>query len=46
MAKFYGLKIRNGEIHIQDVPKLWRSVTADWLNRNGWGKGKNDDSIF
>lgn len=39
MGKFYGVKIRNGEINprtgaawvLEDVPKLWRKVTEKWL---------------
>ena len=42
MGKFYGLKIRNQETNpkageawtIEDVPKLWRNVTAAWLAAN------------
>ena len=42
MAKFYGTKIKNGEINpktgeawtLEDVPKLWRNATAAWLAAN------------
>lgn len=42
MARFYGLKIKNGEINpktgmswtIEDVPKLFRAATAAWLAAN------------
>lgn len=42
MARFYGLKIKNGEINpktgmawtIDDVPKLFRAATAAWLAAN------------
>lgn len=42
MARFYGLKIKNGEINpktgaawvLADVPKLWRDATAAWLAAN------------
>ena len=42
MAKFYGIKIKTGEIcpktglpwTLQDVPKLWRAATARWLEEN------------
>lgn len=42
MGRFYGLKIKNGEINpntgaawtIEDVPKLWRKATAAWLKAN------------
>lgn len=35
MGRFYGLKILNGEISIEDVPRLWKKTTQDWLNKNG-----------
>jgi len=42
MAKFYGTKIKNGEINpktdeawtLEDVPKLWRNAIAAWLAAN------------
>lgn len=42
MARFYGLKIKNGEINpktgmawtIENVPKLFRAATAAWLAAN------------
>lgn len=42
MGRFYGLKIKNGEINpktgaawvLADVPKLWRDATAAWLAAN------------
>lgn len=42
MGRFYGLKIKNGEINsktnepwtIADVPALWRSATQRWLDAN------------
>ena len=42
MGKFYGVKIRDGEINprtgaawvIDDVPKLWRKATEKWLADN------------
>lgn len=35
MGRFYGLKILKGEITIEDVPRLWKKATQDWLNKNG-----------
>ncbi len=35
MGKFYGLKILNGDMHIGDVPKLWKKMTKDWIDKNG-----------
>ncbi len=35
MAKFYGLKIKDGELTITDVPKLWRTAVKKWLEENG-----------
>lgn len=34
MGRFYGIKIKNGDITIDDVPKLWRTVTERWLEEN------------
>ena len=34
MPKFYGIKIMNGELSIEDVPKLWRPATEKWLADN------------
>lgn len=42
MGRFYGTKIKNGEINsrtgepwtLDDVPKLWRKATEKWLNEN------------
>ena len=42
MGRFYGTKIKNGEINpatgaawtLNDVPKLWRKATEKWLNEN------------
>lgn len=34
MGKFYGLKIKNNEMMLEDVPKLWRAVTEKWLRDN------------
>lgn len=34
MGRFYGLKIKNGEMTIDDVPKLWKKATEKWLLEN------------
>lgn len=34
MGKFYGLKIKDNEMTLEDVPKLWRTVTEKWLREN------------
>ena len=34
MARFYGTKIKNGEMELKDVPKLWKSATEKWLKEN------------
>lgn len=34
MGRFYGLKIKNGEISLEQVPKLWRTATENWLMIN------------
>ena len=35
MAKFYGLKIKAGDMRLEEVPKLWREMTRKWLEQNG-----------
>lgn len=35
MGRFYGVKILNGDMTAEDVPKLWRKVTQQWLDKNG-----------
>lgn len=42
MAKFYGTKIKNGDINsktgkpwtLDDVPRLWKKATEKWLAAN------------
>lgn len=34
MGKFYGLKIKDGEKTLEDVPKLWKAATEKWLKEN------------
>ena len=34
MVKFYGLKIKNGDITVENVPKLWRKAVDQWLSEN------------
>ncbi len=31
MARFYGLKIKAGELTIEKVPRLWRTAAEKWL---------------
>lgn len=33
MGRFYGERIRKGEITLDDVPKLWKAVTEKWLRQ-------------
>lgn len=35
MGRFYGFKILNGEITIENVPRLWKNATEFWLSKNG-----------
>lgn len=35
MVRFYGLKIQSGDMKIENVPKLWKKATQDWLDKNG-----------
>ncbi len=34
MGRFYGIRIKNGDLTIEGVPKLWRAVTEKWLSKN------------
>ncbi len=34
MGRFYGIKILNGDMKIEDVPKFWKKVTEKWLLEN------------
>ena len=34
MGRFFGTKILNGEMTIEQVPKLWRKSTEKWLEEN------------
>lgn len=34
MGKFYGLKIKNGDMTIEKVPILWKNSTKKWLKEN------------
>lgn len=40
MGRFYGERIRKGEIIMGDVPKLWRKATREWLDKNGTNSDK------
>lgn len=35
MGKFYGIKILNGEMYMEDVPSFWKNLVFEWLNKNG-----------
>lgn len=34
MGRFYGTKILADEMALEQVPKLWRTVTEKWLKEN------------
>ena len=34
MGRFYGLKIKNGYMSIEQVPRLWKATTENWLIKN------------
>lgn len=34
MGKYYGLKIKSGDMLIEQVPRLWKSMTEKWLEQN------------
>lgn len=35
MGRFYGLKVLNGDMYLENVPRLWRLETEHWLEENG-----------
>lgn len=37
MARFYGERIKRGELTLGDVPKLWRKKTEKWLEEKETG---------
>ncbi len=34
MGRYYGIKIKNGIMTIDQVPKLWRKSAEEWLKNN------------
>lgn len=34
MGRFYGIKIRAGEMSIDDVQAWWRPAVEEWLKKN------------
>ncbi len=34
MGRFYGIKIKNGEMTLDEVPKLWQKAVGKWLSEN------------
>ena len=34
MGRFYGIKVKNGELELEEVPKLWRKSAELWLSEN------------
>lgn len=34
MGRFYGTKIKAGDMTINDVPKLFKKTTEKWLKEN------------
>lgn len=34
MGRFYGERIKKGEMTLDDIPRLWRTVTEKWLMKN------------
>lgn len=34
MGRFYGTKIKAGEMTLAEVPKLWKTSTEKWLKEN------------
>lgn len=31
MGRYYGTKVKSGEMTIDEVPTLWKSMTEKWL---------------
>lgn len=34
MGRFYGIKIQNGNMTIDQVPSKWIAATEEWLENN------------
>jgi hypothetical protein len=34
LGRFYGEKVKNDEIKLEDVPRLWRKMAEKWLEAN------------
>lgn len=34
MGRYYGLKIRMNEITLEQVPRLWKTMTEKWMEQN------------
>lgn len=34
MGRFYGIRIKSGEMTFEEVPKLWKKMTEKWLAEN------------
>ena len=34
MGRFYGLKVKSGDMTIEEVPKLWKTMTEKWLKES------------
>ncbi len=35
MGNFYGIKILNGKMYMEDVPSFWKNSVLEWLSKNG-----------
>lgn len=34
MGRFYGIKVKNEEMTLDEVPKLWRASAQKWIEEN------------
>lgn len=34
MGRFYGERIKSGEITLDEVPRLWKTITEKWIKNN------------
>lgn len=34
MGRFYGSKIKQGKMTLEQVPSLWKTITENWLKEN------------
>ena len=46
MGRFYGIRILNEVMTMEEVPKLWKQTTEQWLSENMQEPGdRNDNAV-